>query len=108
MPLTVDAVRWRVDPSRARREVWIEGLEHPWGLAFLPDGSALVTERPGRLRVIRDGMLQPEPVAGVPAVFAQNQGGLLDVALHPGFADNRLVYLTYSHGTAEANPTRVA
>lgn len=92
----------------ARREVWVEGLEHPWGLAFLPDGSALVTERPGRLRVIRDGLLQPEPVAGVPEVFAQNQGGLLDVALHPGFADNRLVYLTYAHGTAEANTTRVA
>lgn len=92
----------------ARREVWIEGLEHPWGLAFLPDGSALVTERPGRLRVIRDGLLQPEPVAGVPEVFAQNQGGLLDVALHPAFADNRLVYLTYAHGTPEANTTRVA
>ncbi len=92
----------------ARREVWIEGLEHPWGLAFLPDGSALVTERPGRLRVIRDSVLQPEPVAGVPEVFAQNQGGLLDVVLHPRFADNRLVYLTYAHGTPEANTTRVA
>ena len=92
----------------ARREVWIEGLEHPWGLAFLPDGSALVTERPGRLRVIRDGALVAEPVGGVPAVFAQNQGGLLDVVAHPRFAENRRVYLTYAHGTAEANTTRVA
>lgn len=92
----------------ARREVWIEGLEHPWGLAFLPDGSALVTERPGRLRVIRDGALLDAPVTGVPEVFAQNQGGLLDVIAHPRFADNRLVYLTYAHGTAEANTTRVA
>lgn len=92
----------------ARREIVAEGLEHPWGLVFLPDGSALITERPGRLRVLRDGVLLPEPVAGVPAVFAQNQGGLLDVAAHPRFAENRLVYLTYAHGTAEANTTRVA
>jgi glucose/arabinose dehydrogenase len=92
----------------ARREVVAEGLEHPWGLAFLPDGSALVTERPGRLRVLRDGALVAEPVAGVPAVFAQNQGGLLDVIAHPRFAENQLVYLTYAHGTAEANTTRLA
>ena len=96
-----------IEPG-ARREIVAEGLEHPWGLAFLPDGSALITERPGRLRVLRDGVLVPEPVAGVPAVFAQNQGGLLDVAAHPRFAENRLVYLTYAHGTAEANTTRVA
>jgi glucose/arabinose dehydrogenase len=92
----------------ARREIVVEGLEHPWGLAFLPDGTALVTERPGRLRVIRDGALVAEPVTGVPAVFAQNQGGLLDVVAHPRFAENQLVYLTYAHGTSEANTTRVA
>jgi glucose/arabinose dehydrogenase len=92
----------------ARREVVVEGLEHPWGLAFLPDGTALVTERPGRLRVVRDGALVAEPVTGVPTVLAQNQGGLLDVVAHPRFAENRLIYLTYAHGTAEANTTRVA
>jgi glucose/arabinose dehydrogenase len=92
----------------ARREVVVEGLEHPWGMAFLPDGSALVTERPGRLRILREGKLVAEPVAGVPAVFAQNQGGLLDVVAHPRFAENRLIYLTYAHGTAQANTTRVA
>src|SRR5262245_101124 len=74
----------------------VEGLDHPWSVAFLPDGSMLVTERPGRLRMVRDGKLQPEPVAGVPAVFASGQGGLLDVALHPKFAENRLVYLSYA------------
>lgn len=72
------------------------GLENPWGLAFLPDGSMLVTERPGRLRRIVDGRLDPEPVAGVPPVYASGQGGLLDVALHPRFAENRLVYLSYA------------
>ena len=73
-----------------------EGLEHPWALVFLPDGRMLVTERPGRLRIVADGLLLPEPVAGVPAVWAEGQGGLLDVALHPDFADNGLVYLSYA------------
>ena len=57
------------------------GLEHPWGLAFLPDGAMLVTERPGRLRLIRDGVLDPAPIPGTPEVYASGQGGLLDVAL---------------------------
>ncbi len=91
-----------------QREIVVEGLEHPWSMAWLPDGSLLVTERPGRLRIVRDGRLDPQPIAGVPAVFAQNQGGLLDVALHPQFASNRFVYLTYSHGTQAANRTRLA
>ena len=72
------------------------GLSHPWSLAFLPDGSMLVTEREGRLRIIRNGVLDPTPIAGVPKVFARVLGGLLDVALHPAFAQNRLVYLAYS------------
>jgi aldose sugar dehydrogenase len=72
------------------------GLDRPWGLAFLPDGRFLVTEKPGRMRVIeRDGRLG-EPLAGVPEVVASGQGGLLDVVLHPKFADNRLVYWSYS------------
>jgi glucose/arabinose dehydrogenase len=72
------------------------GLEHPWALAFLPDGRILVTERPGRLRIVdRNGTLS-SPVVGVPAVVARAQGGLLDVAIDPRFADNRLVYLSYS------------
>lgn len=86
----------------------VGGLERPWGMAFLPDGSVLVTERPGRLRVIRDGALVREPVSGVPPVHAAGQGGLLDVALHPDFASNRTIYLTYAHGTSAANRTRLA
>ena len=75
----------------------VEGLEHPWGLAFLPDGRMLVTERPGRLRIVsKDGKLDPQPVAGLPPVAAHGQGGLLDVALHPRYAENGLVYLSYA------------
>ena len=74
-----------------------DGLEHPWSLAFLPDGRMLVTERPGRLRLISaDGRLDPRPLAGVPKVAAVGQGGLLDVALHPQFARNGWIYLSYA------------
>jgi len=75
----------------------VQGLEHPWALAFLPDGRMLITERPGRLRIIdRNRKLEPQPVPGLPRVAATGQGGLLDVALHPRFAENGLVYLSYS------------
>ncbi len=86
----------------------LEGLERPWSIAWLPDGAMLITERPGRLRIVRKGVLDPTPITGVPEIFAVNQGGLMEVSLHPRFAENRFVYLTYSHGTNEANRTRVA
>src|SRR5512147_2106061 len=81
-----------------------DGLEHPWGLAFLPDGRMLVTERPGRLRVVgRDGRLDPVPVSGLPRVDAQGQGGLLDVALHPQYASNGWIYWTYAQRDERGN-----
>jgi glucose/arabinose dehydrogenase len=85
-----------------------DGLSHPWGLAFLPGGDLLVTERPGRLRLVRDGRLVERPIEGVPQVNSLRQGGLLDVALHPDFATNALVYLSYAgDGEGGAN-TEVA
>ena len=84
------------------------GLENPWGLAFLPEGRMLVTERPGRLRIVRpDGTLS-EPVKGTPEVYAVGQGGLLDVALDPDFVGNRLVYLSYAEADGEVAGTAVA
>ena len=87
-----------------RAETFAKGLEHPWALAFLPDGRMLVTERPGRLRLVdREGRVS-NPLTGLPAVAARGQGGLLDVALDPQFTENRLVYLSFSdpgdNGTA--------
>jgi glucose/arabinose dehydrogenase len=79
-----------------------KGFNQPWSMAFLPDGSILVTERPGRLRIVRDGVLDPKPVAGVPAVQAGNLAGLMDIALHPRFQENKLVYLTYHKPVAAA------
>jgi glucose/arabinose dehydrogenase len=84
-----------VPAHRNLKLVVTKGLTHPWGMAFLPDGSILVTERPGCLRIIRNGVLDPKPLAGVPAVAATGLQGLLDIALHPQFADNKYVYLTY-------------
>jgi len=84
------------------------GLVQPWSMAFLPDGRMLITERPGRLRIFANGKLDPRPLAGVPAVAATGQGGLLDVCLHPDFARNRVLYLSYSAEGAGGNATTVA
>lgn len=84
-----------------------KGLDHPWSVAFLPDGRQLVTELPGRIRVLADGRLS-DPIAGVPPVYEAGQGGLFDVLPHPRFAENGLLYLSYAHGNAGANATRVA
>ena len=87
----------------------VEGLEYPWGLAFLPDGRMLVTERPGRLRIVgKDGKLVPEAVAGLPQIVVHGQGGLLDVALHPRFTQNDLVYLSYAARGESGISTEVA
>jgi glucose/arabinose dehydrogenase len=73
----------------------MKGITHPWGMAFLPDGSILITERPGCLRIVRNGVLDPKPVAALPPISAQGLSGLMDIALHPRFAENKFVYLTY-------------
>jgi len=82
-----------------------DGLVNPWSMAFLPGGDMLITERPGRLRIVRGGSLLPSPVAGVPEVFAEGQGGLLDVVAHPEFASNRLLYISYSKPLAGGEST---
>jgi aldose sugar dehydrogenase len=87
----------------------VEGLSHPWSIAFLPDGRMLITERAGRLRIVgRDFKLDPQSVGGVPAVAAVVQGGLMDVVPHPKFAENALVYLSYSAGDSNGIGTEVA
>ena len=87
-------------------ETVAEGLENPWGLAFLPDGGMLVSERPGRLRIVREGMISA-PVEGVPDIVARGQGGLLDVVLDPAFAQNRTIFLTFSEARDGGNGTSV-
>ena len=77
------------------RVVPMKGLVRPWALAFLPNGDLLITEHGGRLRIVRDGVLDPEPLAGLPEVFTPRRKGLMDVALHPRFLENQFVYFTY-------------
>jgi glucose/arabinose dehydrogenase len=81
-------------------------LEYPWSIAFLPDHSILVTEKPGRLQLIRPGA-GPLPVARVPPVLHKGQGGLLDVAVDPAFSENGIIYLSYAHGYEELSSVRV-
>jgi len=84
----------------------VDGLVQPWSIAFLPGGDMLITERPGRLRIVRQGRLLPQPVDGIPKVFTSSQGGLLEVMPHPDFTSNRLLYLTYSKaGATDAQAT---
>lgn len=82
-----------------------EGLVQPWSVATLPDGDILITERPGRLRIVRKGALLPTPVEGVPAVFQSRQGGLFEVVPHPQFATNRLLYMTYARPQPDGQST---
>jgi len=97
-------------PAHAQFKVvkLVEGLEYPWSLAFLPDGRMLVTEKPGRLRIISGGKLEPRPVDGLPQVTVHGQGGLQDVVLHPDFPKNGLVYLSYAERGEDGVGTALA
>ncbi len=86
----------------------VAGLEHPWGMAFLPDDRMLITERPGRLRLVEQGKLNPAPIKGLPNITAQGQGGLLDVAIHPDYKNNGWIYLSYSEAGSDGLGTAVA
>lgn len=96
------------DESGFRVVTITEGLEHPWGLAFLPDGRMLVTERPGRLRIVEQGKLNPLPITGLPEITAVGQGGLLDIALHPNYQKNGWLYFSYVGFGQGGMGTRVA
>jgi glucose/arabinose dehydrogenase len=87
-------------PTMEQRDIKVSivtrGLSHPWSLAFLPDGVVLITEKIGRLRIVRNGVLDPNPVAGVPPVLSRaTMAGLMDIALHPDFAQNKWLYISY-------------
>jgi aldose sugar dehydrogenase len=96
--LELSGTRYRVVPM-------VRGLVTPWSLTFLPNGDMLVTERPGRLRIVRNGTLDPQPIAGTPEVWATGQGGLLEVLPHPRFSENRWLYLTYSKACEQGATT---
>src|SRR3712207_1255576 len=96
------------EQAEIRVETFADGLSHPWGIAFLPDGSALVTERDGRMRHVSPEGELSDPLEGLPEVDARGQGGLLDVELDPEFAANRRVYWSYAEPGEGGNSTAVA
>ena len=97
-----------VTQGAARLERLVAGLQRPWSLAFTPEGEILVTEKYRGLRVVREGRLLPEPVAGgPPGVFAEADSGLLDIALAPDFAQSRVIFLSFAEGDAKANRTAI-
>ena len=98
----------KTDTVKIRVVTIADGLESPWSMVFLPSGDILVTERPGRLRIIRNGKLQEEPIAGVPKAQLGTHGGLLHVTLHPNFAQNNWIYLSYSKAGERGVTTAVA
>src|SRR6186713_1166443 len=95
-PLPSFPQTYETDKHRIRVVSLATGMANPWSLAFLPNGDMLVTERAGRLRIFRKGVLDPQPIGGTPTVRVTALGGLLDVALHPKFAENQIVYLSYT------------
>lgn len=107
-PFAIAAQTFTSLNARFSLETVADGLEHPWSLAFLPDGSMLVTERAGRLRTIKNGRLLPQAIEGLPSLAVSGQGGLLDVVLHPEFADNKTLFLSYAHRSSQGMTTRVA
>lgn len=86
----------------------VEGLEHPWSVAFLPDNRILITERPGHLRLVEKGRLHPQVISGLPKITAEGQGGLLDVVLHPDYRNNGWIYFSYSAEDKNGFGTEVA
>src|SRR5262245_4026026 len=99
----------KTDEHTVRVVVLARGLAHPWSIAWLPDGRALVTERPGRLRSLTpDFKLDPQPIAGVPSIEEYGQGGLFDVVPHPQFAANQLVYFAYAGKGSDGFGTELA
>jgi len=108
LPLAGLAQTFRTDDAAFRLVKVVEGLEYPWSLAFLPDGRVLVTEKDGRLRSITGGRLDAQPIEGLPRTERYGQGGLLEVAIHPQFEKNQLVYLSYSARAADGVGTELA
>jgi glucose/arabinose dehydrogenase len=96
------------EQHKIRVVVLTKDLSHPWGMTWLPNGDLLVTERPGRLRIVRNGVLDPTPISGLPPMHVRGLAGLFDIALHPKFATNKLIYFSYVKDGERGATTAVA
>ena len=101
------ATNKKLTPKSFKQVTVAKDLERPWGMAWLPDGAILITERVGRVKIFRNGSLEQIAIAEIPNLFVSGQAGLMDISLHPRFAQNNLVYLTYSSGNSQSNHTSI-
>jgi glucose/arabinose dehydrogenase len=101
------ATNKELTPNSFKQVTVAKDLERPWGMAWLPDGAILITERVGRVKILRNGSLEQIAIAEIPNLFVSGQAGLMDISLHPRFAQNNLVYLTYSSGNFQSNHTSI-
>ena len=94
-------------PTSFKQVIVLQGLERPWGMAWLPDGAILITERGGRIQILRNGILERVETGIIPELFASGQAGLMDISLHPRYSENNFVYITYSKGDFQSNRTSI-
>ncbi len=97
-PTSSDPVAKNLKPAGFKQTIVLQGLERPWGMAWLPDGALLITERGGRMQLLRKGVLERVEIGTIPELFVAGQAGLMDISLHPRYSENNFVYLTYSKG----------
>jgi glucose/arabinose dehydrogenase len=102
-----NAINKELTPTSFKKVTVVKDLERPWGMAWLPDGAILITERVGRVKILRNGALEKIAIANIPNIFISGQAGLMDISLHPRFDQNSLVYLTYSSGNFQSNHTSI-
>ena len=106
-PTSGDPVAKNRKPAGFKQTIVLQGLERPWGMAWLPDGALLITERGGRMQLLRKGVLERVEIGTIPDLFVAGQAGLMDISLHPRYSENNFVYLTYSKGNFQSNRTSI-
>ncbi|MCY7333168.1 MAG: PQQ-dependent sugar dehydrogenase [Pseudanabaena sp. CAN_BIN31] len=106
-PTSIEQVTKNIKPTGFKQAIVLQGLENPWGMAWLPDGAILITERSGRIQILRNGILERVEIGIIPELFVSGQAGLMDISLHPRYSENNFVYITYSKGGFQSNRTSI-
>ncbi len=106
-PTPIESVAKNIKPTGFKQAIVLQGLENPWSMAWLPDGALLITERGGRIQILRNGILERVEIGTIPELFVSGQAGLMDISLHPRYSENNFVYITYSKGGFQSNRTSI-
>ncbi len=106
-PTSIESVPKNIKPTGFKKTIVLQGLERPWSMAYLPDGALLITERGGRIQLLRKGILERVDIGILPELFVSGQAGLMDISLHPRYSENNFVYMTYSKGNSQSNRSSI-